>query len=482
MVFKRPKTTTQTKTLVPTLAIATALLAGCGGHDSKKNNSSATAPVTSAPVNSNNNNNTGGGTLDVASVQTLATARIAADAVVLALELSAGGADPVELTSLTISAKGSLDESTGLGELKLVGDDNQNGLVDAGEPVLATVAAPAFSQDDGSVSVSLNQAIQIAPSAKLRLLVAVDASAVGAAAVAKIGKTVELEIAAAGDLAVTSLAQPITPGGSFPVSGGPVTLFLHDHLLISEVVTLPVAGEYVEVFNPTGAAIDLSNYYLTDLSVQGAPTSPYHLVPTGAGFTVPTNITTDFLVRFPQGATIAPGQAKVVAVDATAFQTTYQVVPDFCLRNPIQGSALMLNFAAGNWTAAPAQTGAGLTDNGELVYVFHWDGQSDLVQDVDYVFWGTSSAANAHIEKTGLTVDGPDADTTPSAFLTDSPAFQQDSRNATRPVFPNGALQRIEFTEMGEGLTSGNGITGNDETSEPWNTNFAVGVPTPGAP
>ena len=64
-----------------------------------------------------------------------------------------------------------------VGTLKLVGDDNQNGLVDAGEPVLASVAAPAFAQDDGSVSVALTQPIQIAPGAKLNLLVAVIARA-----------------------------------------------------------------------------------------------------------------------------------------------------------------------------------------------------------------------------------------------------------------------------------------------------------------
>lgn len=479
MVFTRPHTTT----LIPTTLAVAALLVGCGGHSSN-NKSSATAPVTSAPVNSNNNNqNPPNAALDVAVVGTTSTARIASNAVVLALELSATGADPVRFEGLTLSAKGSIDESTGLGGLRLIGDDNKNGLADAGEPVLADVAGPAFSQDDGSVQVSLTQPVQIAPNAKLRVIVAVDASAMGATAAAKVGKTVELEVSAAADVVATSKGQAITAQGSFPVSSGPVALFLHDHLLLSEVCTLPVAGEYVEIFNPTAAAIDLSTYYLTDYTVQGAPTSPYHLVPTGAGFTVPTNGPVDFLVRFPAGATIGAGQVKVIAMDGAAFQGFYaNKVPDFCLRNAVTGSALMLNFAAGAWTASSVATSVGLTDQGEPVWLFQWDGQSDLVKDVDYVFWGVSGPSNTQIDKTGLSVDGPDAGTTPTTYLPDIPAFQQDLNNAPRPVTGMAALQRIEFTELGEAASNGNGITGHNETSEPWKTNFALGVPTPGVP
>ncbi len=54
-----------------------------------------------------------------------------------------------------------------------------------------------------------------------------------------------------------------------------------DHLLISEVVVTPTAGEFVESFNPTDTAIDLSDVYLTDATYATGGTYYYNLV-TGA--------------------------------------------------------------------------------------------------------------------------------------------------------------------------------------------------------
>jgi hypothetical protein len=36
-----------------------------------------------------------------------------------------------------------------------------------------------------------------------------------------------------------------------------------DHLLLSEFVVTPTAGEFVEIHNPTGATVDLTDVYLT---------------------------------------------------------------------------------------------------------------------------------------------------------------------------------------------------------------------------
>lgn len=460
-----------------TVLLTLALLAGCGGHESKKKNNSTTAPVTTAPVNSNNQTPPNA-TLALAAIGSATEARIGSNAVGLVLELSVTGADAVSISSLTIAAIGSINEATELGALRLVGDDNRNGLVDAGERVLATAASPAFTQDDGSVSLAFTQALQIAPNARIQVLVAADV--VGGTAVSKVGKALAFQVTAAGSVAASAKQQPIVAQGSFPI-GGSRTLFLHDHLLISEVVTLPTASEYVEIFNPTGRVIDLSNYYLTDSTNNTTPPANYHLVPTGAGF-LPA-LTSDYMVRFPAGSSIAPGVAKVIAIDGTTFRTSFpQRSPDFAMRNPGQGTAQMLTFAAGAWTAVAAGVAVGLTDGGEPVFLFQWDGQSDLVKDVDQVFWGTSTATNGHAEKTGVSVDGPDAGTTPSVYLADTPGFQQDSRNAPRPVAATSALQRIEFTELGQTASGGNGITGGDETSEPWNVNFVLGVPTPGVP
>ncbi|MGE3706801.1 MAG: lamin tail domain-containing protein [Vicinamibacterales bacterium] len=475
------------QTLSISAATVALILAGCGGHSSSNKNKTI-APVTTAPVNTNNPPPPPPPTTTLtvsAPVGSLAAARIGPDAVAMALEVAVTGGGSARLTGMTLTAAGTIDESTGLGALKIVGDDNRNGLVDAGERVMANVAAPAFATDNGTVAVTFTQSITIASGASIRVIVAVDASATGATAVAKIGKTVELQIAAAGDVTATAASQPITPAGSFPVSGGITTLFLHDHLLITEVAprpTFPTCGEFVEIFNPTGQTVDLSNYYLTDATNNTNPVTNYQNVATGAGFAVP--LTSDWLVRFPAGATIAPGQVVVVAIDAVQFSTAYPgKTANYAIRTAGPQTPFMRIFTAGAWTQATAGTGVGLTDAGEPVILFTWDGQSDLVKDVDYMFYGTPSATNANVEKTGISVDGPDAGTNPSTFLVETPAFQQSTRSAPPAASDTvNALQRIDFVEGSEAKTGGNGITGNDETSEVWNTTFINGAATPGVP
>lgn len=83
------------------------------------------------------------------------------------------------------------------------------------------------------------------------------------------------------------------------------------HLLISEVLYNPGGlddKEFIELVNPTGATIDLSNYSIGDA------VNP-----------------SDFedVRRFPAGTLLAPGETLVVATAATAFFTEYGVNPDF---------------------------------------------------------------------------------------------------------------------------------------------------------
>ena len=82
-------------------------------------------------------------------------------------------------------------------------------------------------------------------------------------------------------------------------------------LLLSEIVVTPTAGEFVEIHNPTASAIDLSDVYLTDATFAGGGTYYYNIV-TGAnagggGFG-------DFHARFPDGASIAPGEFQTVSM------------------------------------------------------------------------------------------------------------------------------------------------------------------------
>ena len=87
---------------------------------------------------------------------------------------------------------------------------------------------------------------------------------------------------------------------------GPAT-----YVLISEVLYDPAGQddkEFIELVNPTGTAIDLSNYSIGDA------VNP-----------------TDFedVRRFPSGTMIAPGDTIVIATAATAFFAEHGVKPDF---------------------------------------------------------------------------------------------------------------------------------------------------------
>ena len=107
-------------------------------------------------------------------------------------------------------------------------------------------------------------------------------------------------------------------------------------LLLSEIVVTPTAGEFIEIYNPTGAAIDLSDVYLTDATFAGGGTYYYNIV-TGAdagggGFG-------DFHARFPDGATIVPGEFQTVSMTGSddfsaeyGFDPTYELFEDGAAR------------------------------------------------------------------------------------------------------------------------------------------------------
>lgn len=227
-------------------------------------------------------------------------------------------------------------------------------------------------------------------------------------------------------------------------------------LAITEVVLAPTGGELIELTNPTDDIIDLSTYYLTD-------GGGYFQLPAGTA----AADSSDFIVRFPDGATLAPGAVITVAIDtAAAFQTTYGVAPTF-------------SIASGTMVAVSTTGTPTLTNAGEPVVLFQWDGQGDLVRDVDLVVVGVPSSGNQLADKSGQAIDGPDADTTPSTYATDARTI------AAQPSAPGAgaSTKRIVF-ETGHELQAGtgNGITGDDETTEDtsqtWDTAFTA--PTPG--
>jgi hypothetical protein len=230
------------------------------------------------------------------------------------------------------------------------------------------------------------------------------------------------------------------------------------HILLTEIAVAPAASEMIEIYNPTNAAVDLTNYYVADRA-------DYYSIVTG---TLSAN-NTDFVARFPSGAMIQPGQYQTVALHGTTmFMTTYGVAPTYEIGSDSPSVPDMLPAISGSIGGSLS-----LTDTGEPVILFQWDQTSDLVKDVDYVYYGVISTANPVVNKTGITVDGPDPGTTGTMFAPDTA-----SQSLIGAPGSGGSIHRCKFDENGETQTGGNGLGGHNETSEPNATNWKVNAST----
>ena len=221
-----------------------------------------------------------------------------------------------------------------------------------------------------------------------------------------------------------------------------------DHLLLSEVCVTPTAGEFIEIFNPTGAPISLENYYLADIP------DYYNIVNSTPGFD--SQGSGDFTASFPLGSTIAPGGYQVIAMNSTEFKGEYgNLVPNYCMEGV---DSPMMNGSSGFIGGS-----AGLTDSGEMVVLFYWDGNADLVEDVDIVWWGSNAAYK--VNKSSITIDSEyDGDGATSAYNNDASTYPsiKGSAHTSGKSFNRTDLQ-IETDEVANG---GNGRTGHDETTE----------------
>lgn len=228
-------------------------------------------------------------------------------------------------------------------------------------------------------------------------------------------------------------------------------------LVLTELVLAPSTAEFIELANPSAQPVSLADYYLSDAGA-------YFQLPGGA----PSLDPADFIVRFPAGAMIPAHGVITVAFDtAASFTTVYGVAPTY-------------SIAGGTMTTVAANGVPSLTNGGELVVLFRWDGQGDLVRDVDLVIAGVPTTANGLVDKSGAMVDGPDVDAVTSSYRVDARTI------GAQPTAPaaNKSTKRI-VAEAGHQLQTGagNGIDGDDETSEntamTWDTAFTA--PTPGA-
>jgi len=241
-------------------------------------------------------------------------------------------------------------------------------------------------------------------------------------------------------------------------------------LLISEIAITPTAGEFIEIHNKGANILDLTDVYITDATFAGGGTYYYQLVTGGGG----GGGYADFFARFPTGATIAPGAYQTIALNgALDFNNVYGIDPTYEIANSDNNVPDMLEARPGSIDGLSS----GLSDGGEVVVLFHWDGVSDLVQDLDYVLWGDKVEA---IDKTAVSIDGPDPDSTPSTYLDDTPISAQAITNFNSHADGN-SWQRSDMNEGNEVKTGGNGINGHDETSEDINNTFFEASATPNA-
>jgi hypothetical protein len=266
-------------------------------------------------------------------------------------------------------------------------------------------------------------------------------------------------------------------------------------LLITEVCVLGSPEEFVEIANPTGAAVDLSNYYLTDAIHATASQYYWNIVlPNPGQATVGGGWYTDFHARFPDGATIAAGDTITVSVAGSdAYLGVWGIQPDFELfeegsdqddvpdmrevfPHSINGTGFVL--PDGTSGTAPSLTNISTTSLGETVILYYWNGATDLVTDIDVFTWG--SGTSFRFSKTGISMDGPDADATSTAYQADTPTGSQQLFAAAHAF--GESYQRIDAGEGTEIKIGGNGTLGHNETSENLATTFHTAVATPSPP
>lgn len=245
-----------------------------------------------------------------------------------------------------------------------------------------------------------------------------------------------------------------------------------DHILLTEVNVYD--PEFVEIYNPTPQSIPLKNYYLTDAIYLNGD---YYLLPQGRR--VKGGDYYDFIARFPDDAVISPGECQTISIGGSQRFTqefgkppTYELLEDAPQPDSIPD---LIPVFPGSINPDPALTT--LSNDGESVILFYWDGTSDLVKDVDYVVWGDKEEA---VCKTGKVCDGPDPDNLPSSYKPDTPIINQHVIAPGAPAFKT-SFQRKNLLEPGETHQEGNGITGQDETSEWLDESFIQAPPTPGS-
>ncbi len=239
------------------------------------------------------------------------------------------------------------------------------------------------------------------------------------------------------------------------------------HVLISEICVTPDFTEFIEIFNPNfNNSTLLEDYYLTDhgdfTTADGLQKNGYIRIVKGAGaLQVDKN---DFLLRFPPNTWIHAREYLTIAFDSEDFEKRYNELPRF--------EVVSAHSTVPNMKIIKLGQGLpGLEDAGDMVLLFRWNGESNLVQDVDYVFWG----ATGFIDKSDIPIEGSIKQT----YRNETPIAEQVPISRGLHPLLKSWQRRQNPREFGEAPAGGNSVTGQDETSEDLSQAFSVEVPSP---
>ena len=211
-----------------------------------------------------------------------------------------------------------------------------------------------------------------------------------------------------------------------------------DHLILNRVCITPDQAEMIEIYNPLSESVDLTNYYLSD-------SNKYYEWINGESI---GNF--DFLVKLPSGSSIPPeGTYTITTQNNDDFFNHYGYQPDL--------SILDQNLETVEFGVNP-----NLSGSEEMLILFFWDGQSQIVQDVDYFLWGDFDKG---VFKS--TTDGYSYDDT----ILENQNF---IRSYLSSDFYDSLYVRNDINEVEENQNEGNGISGHDETSENFNLSWSI--------
>jgi hypothetical protein len=252
-------------------------------------------------------------------------------------------------------------------------------------------------------------------------------------------------------------------------------------LLLTEISTTGTDQEYVEIYNPGAQDVDLSDYYLTDANYNSADQYYYRI---GEGnpsqTTVGGGAYYDFHARFPDGYSIAAGDTIVITVAGSAkfsghfgFDPDLEMFEDGGTPDAVPDMRWIFGDETNNSIINRTGTGAGqpsipgLTNSAETVILYHWITGEDKVVDIDVFAWKDPSSTTTSIffNKTGVTIGS-------HSSLPENGTYEADAFG-TQNAFGN-SYHRTDGTEGDQTPTGCNGVGGRDETSEDFDTTFAM--------